>query len=203
MSKLSDCLEEEERASGKKMDTMQSYRRELTESISKANKGLLQLRQVATPLHLNFRHLDLRHLMNSVVMETQPGLDFPISVRLPAEPVVVEGDTDKLADAFIELIWNSQQAMSKSEVRQIEITISRDAVSDPAQGWISIEVTDSGPGIREEDKERIFEPSYTTKARGSGLGLAIVRKTVNQHGGRIIENGKGCAHFDIRLPAAD
>jgi len=69
---------------------------------------------------------------------------------------------------------------------------------------IELEVRDNGPGMSEAQKERAFEPYYTTRAEGTGLGLAIVRGTVESLGGRIrldTSPGRG-AEFRIQLPEA-
>jgi signal transduction histidine kinase len=63
-------------------------------------------------------------------------------------------------------------------------------------------VIDAGPGIAEDDKEKIFQPLFTTKERGSGLGLMGVWDIVQRHEGFIAEvgrPGKG-AHFRVRFP---
>ena len=69
---------------------------------------------------------------------------------------------------------------------------------------IDLEVRDNGPGMSESQKERAFEPYYTTRSEGTGLGLAIVRGTVESLGGRIrldTSPGRG-AKFRIQLPEA-
>jgi signal transduction histidine kinase len=69
-------------------------------------------------------------------------------------------------------------------------------------GAAEITVTDHGPGVREQDREAVFTPFFTTKENGSGLGLAIARVFVEAHGGRIrVDPGKGKgATFRVRLP---
>jgi len=75
-----------------------------------------------------------------------------------------------------------------------------------SSGWdtISVEFTDTGHGIREEDKKRLFEPFFSTKevGKGTGLGLAISYGIVQKHGGAIevhSEAGHG-ARFTVKLP---
>jgi signal transduction histidine kinase len=69
---------------------------------------------------------------------------------------------------------------------------------------ILLEVGDSGPGVAEHDRERIFEPFYTTKpdGKGTGLGLPIVRNIVDQHRGEITiaASDLGGAAFRVILP---
>jgi signal transduction histidine kinase len=68
-----------------------------------------------------------------------------------------------------------------------------------------IEVRDNGPGIAEENWERVFDPYYTTKTEGTGLGLAIVKKVVLEHGGevRLDHAPEGGARFTIELPLTE
>jgi C4-dicarboxylate-specific signal transduction histidine kinase len=66
-----------------------------------------------------------------------------------------------------------------------------------------IMVQDSGPGVSEDLRKRIWEPFFTTKQRGTGLGLAIVRKRMQEAGGTAklvsLSNGAG-ARFELRVP---
>ena len=75
--------------------------------------------------------------------------------------------------------------------------------SSPAPGWLRLAVEDDGPGIADENKQRVFEPSWSGRADGMGLGLAIVKKSVLDHGGWVsVEDAEpGGARFIIRLPA--
>jgi len=74
------------------------------------------------------------------------------------------------------------------------------ATKDP--DGASIMVDDNGPGVAPAERERIFDPYFTTKTDGTGLGLAIVKKIVVEHGGTIdvSESTLGGASFVIRLP---
>ncbi len=70
--------------------------------------------------------------------------------------------------------------------------------------YLEIEIADSGPGIPEKEKNRIFEPYYTTKSNGTGMGLAIAKKIIEDHHGSIEVHGKSGlgAVFRFSLPVA-
>lgn len=76
----------------------------------------------------------------------------------------------------------------------------------PEPGEVGLSIADSGPGIPEADRERVFEPFYTTKTdgKGTGLGLSIVRNIIEQHDGRVAisDSEAGGAIFTITLPAS-
>jgi len=65
-------------------------------------------------------------------------------------------------------------------------------------------VRDNGPGIDPKQKQRVFDPFYTTRSNGTGLGLAISKRIVQAHGGEIVVGGGGRpgAEFVILLPRA-
>ena len=68
------------------------------------------------------------------------------------------------------------------------------------EGFLSLHVQDSGPGIPPESRERIFEPFFTTKPHGTGLGLAICRKIIDDLGGDLrLGEGPG-GHFILTIP---
>jgi signal transduction histidine kinase len=75
-----------------------------------------------------------------------------------------------------------------------------------AKKGVRIDFIDSGPGLSEQDRERVFTPFYTRKAKGMGLGLSIVKGIVEAHGGAIREVGENHhpsesgAHFVVVLP---
>src|SRR5205823_11320302 len=95
---------------------------------------------------------------------------------------------------------NAAEAMQGALVREIQISTllvaSRDAVE--------ITVADTGHGVTQELKERLFLPYFSTKKRGTGLGLAIVSRIIEDHHGsiRVEENRPVGARFIIELPIA-
>jgi signal transduction histidine kinase len=151
--------------------------------------------------------VDVRRLIEEVLMVIRPRavhqeVDVEVSMA-PRLPCVV-GDMRQLADALINLMVNALEEMPHGG----RLTISsRSELADdesPHPLWLRIDVSDTGPGIREADLEKLFEPFYTTKASGSGLGLAIVRGTVQRHDGRIrLRSSPGAgATFSLYFPAA-
>lgn len=113
--------------------------------------------------------------------------------------VLILGYKDKLKQAFLNIIINAYQAMDKTENPSLKITIERE------RGLAVLRVRDSGCGMKEETRRRIFEPFYTTKSQGTGLGLAVTHKIFEGHGASIIvesEEGKG-TEFVIKIKEAD
>ncbi len=108
--------------------------------------------------------------------------------------VEVNADKELLRQVLLNLIINSVQAIKKSG----EISISFRKEEDR----IRITITDTGPGIPEENLKKIFDPFFTTKKKGTGLGLAIVHRIIDAHGGFIsVESQPGKTTFKITLPA--
>ncbi len=89
-------------------------------------------------------------------------------------------DRDKMKRALINLITNSIRAIGAEPG-----TISVETRYDKDRGAVRIELGDTGPGIRDEDKSRVFDPYFTKNPDGTGLGLAIVNSIVLELGGRI------------------
>lgn len=113
--------------------------------------------------------------------------------RLP----VVKGDEVLLRQAFINLVQNAVEAMPQGGT----LTIKALQVKVAGSGFLDIMISDTGHGISENVKDKIFLPFYTTKEKGTGLGLAIVHKIVVSHGGSIsVESGDTGTTFRIRFP---
>ncbi|UCC40033.1 MAG: HAMP domain-containing protein [Candidatus Aminicenantes bacterium] len=112
-------------------------------------------------------------------------------------PSPIQTDPEQMKRAFINLIDNAIDAMNKKG----KITIRTSYDKDHQRA--NIEISDSGPGISSEDKEKLFLPHYSTKKKGTGLGLAIVNQVINEHNGSIdIENIQPHgAKFTIQIPA--
>lgn len=104
----------------------------------------------------------------------------PVQIRCPAD-LTVRGDRGALSRVLVNLLSNAFDAVQDTPQRTVRIDVRADAGNAQAEVCIS----DSGVGVPTSERERVFEPFYTTKARGSGLGLAIARDVVAAHGGTI------------------
>ncbi|HWA76969.1 MAG TPA: ATP-binding protein [Polyangiaceae bacterium] len=127
------------------------------------------------------------------------GAHIGLSFSLPKEPAYVLMDRHMLRRVMLNLIQNSAQAMQEQGERTPKILVSLRAERDS----YLLDVEDSGPGIPEALRERMFDPYVTTKSEGTGLGLAIVKKVIVEHGGSItaMSSELGGARLRIRLPA--
>jgi len=94
----------------------------------------------------------------------------------------VHADRVQLQQVMLNLILNAIEAMAGVDAEVRELLICTE--SNPSQGLL-VTVSDSGPGIAPEDRERVFESFYTTKTGGVGIGLSICRSIIDAHGGKL------------------
>jgi signal transduction histidine kinase len=113
----------------------------------------------------------------------------------------IEGDYRALEQVFTNLINNAIEAM-ESTGGMLSVKI-RQVVEGDEQPHIEVSISDTGPGIPAELREKIFEPFFTTKQHGTGLGLAIVKRIVTAHKGSIYVNSiLGGTNFVVQFPCA-
>jgi two-component system nitrogen regulation sensor histidine kinase NtrY len=124
-----------------------------------------------------------------------------VEKRLDAALPPVMADPEAVRRALANLIDNAAEAMRESLLRVLSI----ETYPGERQGMAEIVVADTGPGITEEMRERLFLPWFSTRQRGTGLGLSIVAKVVQDHGGsiRAENNLPAGARFIIELPLAE
>jgi signal transduction histidine kinase len=124
------------------------------------------------------------------------------SSQLAAGAPAVRGDRVLLSMVLLNLIRNAAEAVTASPAPDRRVTI-RTALE---KGGVEVVVTDLGPGISEDDREKVFEPFYTTRSDGFGLGLAVCRTLTELHGGSIRASagpGNRGTSMHVRLPASD
>ena len=116
------------------------------------------------------------------------------SVMIATAGACVTGDETLLRRAFTNLLRNAADAVEPGG----RVRVS----SRSGRGEVLVFVDDDGPGLPEEELERIFIPFVSGKAHGTGLGLALTRKVVVHHGGRIRAGRSplGGARFELALP---
>jgi len=119
-----------------------------------------------------------------------------IRVSLPEDMPLVDMDGEQFKRVLINLFENAIQAMHSKGA--IEVTVHLNISSNR----LFMDVADNGPGIREEDKERLFLPYFSTKKEGTGLGLAIAHRIVREHMGyiRVRDNVPRGTVFTIEMP---
>ncbi|WP_412471579.1 ATP-binding protein [Halobacteriovorax sp. RT-1-4] len=144
---------------------------------------------------------DLSAVLNDCILmieEIYEHYGISVSFENSLGELQVKGSPGKIQQVVMNLLTNARDALEQSEVKQIKVTLtSRD---DKAV----IEVSDSGAGISEENKRKIFEPYFTTKeyGKGSGLGLSLSHNFIKEHGGSITidSNSGGGTTFRIEIP---
>ena len=101
-----------------------------------------------------------------------------VRTSFPAAPVVVNADKSQVKQLFLNVFLNAIQAMEGGGALAVEEIVLEN-------GKTLVRVSDTGPGISEEDLEKVFDPFFTTKKGGTGLGLSICYTIVKAHGGEI------------------
>jgi nitrogen fixation/metabolism regulation signal transduction histidine kinase len=129
--------------------------------------------------------------LDGITLHTDLGENLP---PLTADP-------DSLRRALANLVDNAAEAMRESLLRVLTVTTS---LTEDGSA-LEISVGDTGHGLTEEIRERLFLPFYSTKQRGTGLGLSIAAKIAQEHNGsiRAEKNTPKGARFILRLPLVD
>lgn len=113
------------------------------------------------------------------------------------EVPLVKGDESRIGQVFLNLLINAAQALPEGRPNRIDVSTCFE------DGWVVVEIADSGPGIPKDILPRIFEPFFTTKAKsGTGLGLPISDRIVRELGGQIrVDSNETGSRFRVCFPA--
>lgn len=136
----------------------------------------------------NFLKLQVPSMPAGVTVETAFAEDLP----------PIAADPQLLRHAVSNVFKNAVEAVGPAGT----VTVRTRPVTSAMRAYVAIEIADTGPGVRMEDVEQIFQPFYTTKSKGTGLGLAIAKRIVESHGGEIGVEAvapRGC-RFTLVLP---
>jgi signal transduction histidine kinase len=122
----------------------------------------------------------------------------------PAEPLQVRADLEQLKQVLINLVQNSADSIGQRGAITLRARNGSGPARKEANGWVALEVADTGKGIPLEVRKRLFDPFFTTKEGGTGLGLPIAARIVEKHGGELryqTELRRGTT-FSVLLPSA-
>jgi two-component system nitrogen regulation sensor histidine kinase NtrY len=119
--------------------------------------------------------------------------------RLAPNLPLILADPEAMKRALGNLIDNAAEAMQQALLRELRVSTNL-----LASGMVELTVSDTGSGLTDDMRERLFLPYFSTKQRGTGLGLAIAAKIVQEHHGtiRAEKNSPAGAKFIVELPAA-
>jgi two-component system, sensor histidine kinase FlrB len=138
-------------------------------------------------------------LLEQVAQWLRPALrdGIRLTIRTQAPDLKVRANAPSLVSAVLNLASNALQAAATT--LNLELLARRTPT-----GRAQIVVSDDGPGVPADIRERIFEPFFTTRASGTGIGLSIVKSVVEAHGGSVCLAASSCgASFVIELPAEE
>jgi two-component system sensor histidine kinase PilS (NtrC family) len=126
---------------------------------------------------------------------------------VPSDGLVIEADEDLLHRAVFNLALNAVQAAPPGGRVVVDLLpLPADEVPVGAGfggGAVALRVSDDGPGIPVEHRERMFDPFFTTKDGGTGLGLPVVHRAVEAHRGLVlVDSGSHGTRFTVLLPLA-
>jgi PAS domain S-box-containing protein len=151
------------------------------------------------------RHVDLSDVVRrnlELLRGTMPrGVE--VAAELAAAEVWALAEEAQVQQVLMNLSFNARDAMPHGGRLTME-TAASDGPASEGAAWVRLTVADTGEGMSEEVRSRIFDLFFTTKERGTGLGLAVVRQIVEGFGGRIevaSRLGQG-TRFDVWLPGA-
>lgn len=140
--------------------------------------------------------------VHEVVSECSKRVPVPATIRVerdvPPDLPPLYADPDQLGQILVNLFTNAVQAM---EGREGTLTIR----ARQCDGQVRIEVQDTGDGVPDEHRDKIFEPLFTTKARGIGLGLSVSRSLAHANAGdlKVVNPASGGAVFVLDLPLSE
>jgi len=140
---------------------------------------------------------DLLHQASTLAIVGAKPNGSTASVRSTGASQFVVGDKTQLQQVVFNLVRNAVEAMQESERRELLI-----ATASSGNNLVEVSIADTGPGIDEEIRSRLFEPFVTTKRHGMGIGLSLCRTIVEAHGGQLwAEPGpNGGTVFRFTLP---
>lgn len=154
----------------------------------------------AGKLELELSSVDIRRIITELVDFFTPQAEAAhvlVRTTMQDQPILCNVDASLIKQAVLNLMINATEAMTEGGELLIHVSAQRAAAI--------VEIIDTGPGMENEARARIFDVYYSTKKHGTGLGLPTARRIIREHGGSLrveSEVGKG-TRFVISLPVTE
>jgi len=192
-------------------DSLRQLVASMANSVSRLEEILREFRDFVMATSLTRTECDINEVVREAVTEIFPKRS-PVTLEMNLEEGLppMRCDAAKLKRAFAEIVENALSFQPQGGTLWVRShRLPRDQRKlyglNQAREYIAVEFRDSGPGIAATEKERIFQPFHTTRAKGMGLGLSIVKGIVEAHQGVVREVGRlgEGAWFVVCLPVAE
>lgn len=178
---------------------------EATHEIERLEKLISDLLDFARPRKLNFELGDINEIVQSISFLigeqcNNRGIRLTTIYERSLSRSVM--DSGKIRQGLLNIVINAIKAMPKGGELTIETGIQAREVPEGSESCIVVTISDTGSGISEAVRDRIYDPFFTTHSDGTGLGLSITHSIVKEHHGTIrvdSEEGKG-TRFEVVLP---
>jgi len=155
----------------------------MKQEIYRINNLITEYLEYTKPLKLNKKPVNILEIINDVISlieisAQQKGINIITNYNVDNN-LVLNLDTDLIKSCLLNIITNALQAMENSPVKNLFIETQLE------NNNILIKIKDTGEGVPEEIKEKIFEPFFSTKKGGLGIGLPLAKKIIEEHKGKI------------------
>jgi signal transduction histidine kinase len=188
------------RADDKKREAMDEVLRQIRR-LSDITTNLLSFAKPGKPRLLSTDPEEVVRAVVFLINQKAKEQRVDICLDMRGEVPRVMTDPQQMQQAILNVVLNSIQAMTEGGVLSLTLRKKSDQL-EKGKSFFTVIISDTGPGIPDDIKGRIFNPFFTTKAEGTGLGLSITQRIVDQLGGKMeikSEQGKG-ATFIIDFP---
>ncbi|MBM3726956.1 MAG: hypothetical protein FJW40_16230 [Acidobacteria bacterium] len=174
----------------------------ISQEVARLDRVVRTFLDFTRPVELRAEPVDLRTLLQSLLDLAQPELDaygIGLAASLPEGPApYTTGDEDLLRQALLNILRNAIDVMPQGGRLRVDLRVEGPHAV--------VDIADSGPGIPESNRDKVFQLYFTTKQKGSGIGLAMSFRAAQLHGGTLEIEGPGAgdsgrgACFRMRLP---
>jgi len=185
-----------EKADTRVQSDMQDIIRVLKEEVDRLNNLSREYLQISKSPPIELQKSSLHAVLNTVFNLVQPLMSLShieLRTAIDTELTDVLIDREKMKQVFLNIINNAVEAMPAGGILAVSMQHTAAAVL--------LSFTDTGPGIPQENKDKIFQPFFSTKSTGTGLGLTVAKNIVEAHGGSIwFERQEHGSTFFVQLP---
>jgi signal transduction histidine kinase len=177
--------------------------------LERLSDSLLDFARVRPPRTAPVRLREVAEEAVTLVGLDRESRDVELVVDVPGS-LVVECDADRMVQVLVNLVRNGVDAVRSAPAAAAPaVTIAAETLVREGRDWVSLTVTDNGPGIHPDVLPRLFEPFASTRldSHGTGLGLAVAEGIIREHAGMIMARNVGSgmsgrgAVFEVLMPA--